>query len=526
MYIEDSPAAQDLADEAFELRDQGRFADAVQKLQRVVDEYPHKLMPCGDRTYTDALLWVRRELLEDDRLLAAYRSSFGPAAGRAVGLAMPTAQSPIDPEALRDVVSRYNVTPAGLDAGFALCAYYLERAEGRDASGVLDELANHPDLTAHAGRYHFLRAIAGYLLADTAAYDAHRRALEQSGDQIHLAELEALVNRTHPPLRLTHGPPGQAPTPSTLPQSLDEPLWEIELTEVQSVNPNYRPDLRAVPAGLSVTRVIPAGDGSRVYVNLGDRVTAYDRASGWRLWEVTDRESDTARAAQRVVRGRQPMTEPRGVWTTGDRAFALLGWANPRQVVQPGLGGVVSLLGIDSHAGRVLWRVTPGDLDKSTFGHGGKYSFCIAEHEEASPWEPLHVQRGLRPNESAVTVFAVHPPFQFHDSTSNTPEGLLASAARSMALYGPNLAEIVIVWSPEHIGAFRNAGWTKRQAMEHLAEHAVTAVDAGQEPRPVVSAADDISMLVAGGDAGAFSIIIPPWGGGRISKAVTKPIMA
>ncbi|MCH8191923.1 MAG: hypothetical protein IIC80_11305 [Chloroflexi bacterium] len=168
----------------------------------------------------------------------------------------------------------------------------------------------------------------------------------------------------------------------------------------------------------------------------------------------------------------------------------------------------------------------PGDLDKSTFGHGGKYSFCIAEHEEASPWEPLHVQRGLRPNESAVTVFAVHPPFQFHDSTSNTPEGLLASAARSMALYGPNLAEIVIVWSPEHIGAFRNAGWTKRQAMEHLAEHAVTAVDAGQEPRPVVSAADDISMLVAGGDAGAFSIIIPPWGGGRISKAVTKPIMA
>lgn len=39
----------------------------------------------------------------------------------------------------------------------------------------------------------------------------------------------------------------------------------------------------------------------------------------------------------------------------------------------------------------------PGELDKSTLGHPGKYTFCIAENEEASPWAPYHVEHGYAP---------------------------------------------------------------------------------------------------------------------------------
>src|SRR5262245_19269530 len=46
----------------------------------------------------------------------------------------------------------------------------------------------------------------------------------------------------------------------------------------------------------------------------------------------------------------------------------------------------------------------PGVLDRSTQGHPGKYSYCIAENEEENPWEPLHVERGLGREASAVTV--------------------------------------------------------------------------------------------------------------------------
>jgi hypothetical protein len=46
----------------------------------------------------------------------------------------------------------------------------------------------------------------------------------------------------------------------------------------------------------------------------------------------------------------------------------------------------------------------PGRLDKATLGMPGKYTFCLGEDEEESPWEPLHVERGLRAEDSAVTT--------------------------------------------------------------------------------------------------------------------------
>jgi len=50
-----------------------------------------------------------------------------------------------------------------------------------------------------------------------------------------------------------------------------------------------------------------------------------------------------------------------------------------------------------------LLDVRPGGIDRSTFGHPGKISFCIAEDEEGSPWEPLAAERGVPGGASAVT---------------------------------------------------------------------------------------------------------------------------
>ena len=55
----------------------------------------------------------------------------------------------------------------------------------------------------------------------------------------------------------------------------------------------------------------------------------------------------------------------------------------------------------------------PGRLDRSSLGHGGKYTFCIAENEERSPWVPVHMERGFQREQSTVTVFAALAPHQF-----------------------------------------------------------------------------------------------------------------
>ncbi len=46
----------------------------------------------------------------------------------------------------------------------------------------------------------------------------------------------------------------------------------------------------------------------------------------------------------------------------------------------------------------------------SALGNPGKFSFCIAENEEENPWEPFHVTRGLKREQSAVSLFAAEPP--------------------------------------------------------------------------------------------------------------------
>jgi len=182
---------------------------------------------------------------------------------------------------------------------------------------------------------------------------------------------------------------------------------------------------------------------------------------------------------------------------------------------------------------------TPGILDKSTLGQGGKYSMCIAENEEASPWETLHVQRGFDPDDNVVTVFAVFSPTQVSDGASNSPENLLDNFAYNMKGMRNGMGEFVVVLSPEHAEIFRNAEWSKRQAMEYLHERASVSTEElkrlGKLPgdpgpgdstdmRPVVKTADGIVFLVAGGEAGGFSSLISRWGGGTSSRSISKVI--
>jgi hypothetical protein len=211
-----------------------------------------------------------------------------------------------------------------------------------------------------------------------------------------------------------------------------------------------------------------------------------------------------------------------------------------------GINGAVNAFGPGFRANATIGRAirliiinvttgTPGLLDRSTLGHGGKYSFCFTENMEASPWEPLHVQRGFSPDESAVTVVAVEAPHQISDHISNTPERLLDSMAHQMSVHPPGYGEYVVVVVPEHALIFRNAGWSKRQAVEYLFSKAVSSTGhptheplppgTAPEEKPVMKSADGIIMLVAGGNAGGFSALIPTWGSGNISRSVTKRVV-
>jgi hypothetical protein len=178
-----------------------------------------------------------------------------------------------------------------------------------------------------------------------------------------------------------------------------------------------------------------------------------------------------------------------------------------------------------------------GEIDKATLGHPGKYTWCMAENLDVSPWEPLHVERGLSESDSAVTIFAALSGIQIANHVSQDPREILQSFQDGMFAIGANHGELNIVLCPEHIGHFRAAGWTKNQVKQALFEIAQRSdgdwraagevlPDSDDDTRMVTTASkpENINVLVAGGGAGAFSSIIPLWTAGNGTRSVTKRI--
>ncbi len=389
VYIEDSPAAQELGYQARDMVKERRYADAAQLLQQVIDEYPHKLMPVGENAYTDAVIWVRRELQTDDQLLQAYCSMFEPAASRELHKALPTVNQSIDADALRDVFTRYPLTPSALEAALALSAYHLERAEGADALSVLEQLSDHPDLTSQQARYHMLLGVAAMLMGDDDAYQTQHALLEQIGDEQSIDTLESLTHRIHPPLRLhNHAQAG----PVQLPDTLDAPLWEIDLSDELWQNVNQRMDVRELPADQVVLRVIPVIDHERVFINLGHKIEAYDRASGWKLWSQAweNQQDDSVRMLTNRVRGMR--INPRGLLIQDDRIFALLGFHVSALGIRGIEGADAELIALRAEDGEVLWRIsaekldpalTGAEFDGTPIGHGDRL-YVVAKRVNVS----------------------------------------------------------------------------------------------------------------------------------------------
>jgi len=187
----------------------------------------------------------------------------------------------------------------------------------------------------------------------------------------------------------------------------------------------------------------------------------------------------------------------------------------------------------------------PGREDRATHGHPGKYAYCLAENEAASPWEPLSVERGFSREDSTVTVCGSEAPHNVNDHGSTTAEGIVATVAATAATAGSNNVylggEPLVVLGPEHAATVAAAGWSKadfkralwesarvplgRLGAENLARFAV--IDpASFKDRPadtlIPIARDwrDIMVIVAGG-AGKHSAVVPTFG---TTRSVTRRI--
>ena len=123
-----------------------------------------------------------------------------------------------------------------------------------------------------------------------------------------------------------------------------------------------------------------------------------------------------------------------------------------------------------------LLDVRPGGIDRTTLGHPGKFSYCLAEDEEDTTWQPLAAVRGIPEGLSAVTVMAALAPRQIMNEWSTEPREILETFAAEMranqrhySIYAGNYVIVIPKQLREPIQA---AGWTKRDIAEFLYERA------------------------------------------------------
>lgn len=172
----------------------------------------------------------------------------------------------------------------------------------------------------------------------------------------------------------------------------------------------------------------------------------------------------------------------------------------------------------------------PGGVDRATLGQPGKYTFCFAERERDSPFEPLSVARGFPPEASTVTLFAGEGVRGVVDQLARDPESLARSYAACLRSVGhPKHAigwDAMLVVSPEHGRVFKDAGWGRDRLLEELhrllerpGDELVRGADGMAEGLPARVAGSRIpkfrpgGLLIvhAGGGAGLFSAIIGGW---------------
>jgi hypothetical protein len=180
----------------------------------------------------------------------------------------------------------------------------------------------------------------------------------------------------------------------------------------------------------------------------------------------------------------------------------------------------------------------PGLLDKSTLGHPGKYTYCIAENEEQSPFAPYHVEKGYAAGDSTVFVLAAEPPHSVTNHYANDARGILDSVCSAMSTICNNNAvsagHCAVVLGPEHAATIAKSGWKRSDIRHYLWAHSGNRwgdlygngrygavynrnlpVWYRREPdarTPIVPSPDHIHVFVAGGEAGRFSALIPGWG--------------
>ena len=188
-----------------------------------------------------------------------------------------------------------------------------------------------------------------------------------------------------------------------------------------------------------------------------------------------------------------------------------------------------------------IGKARPGSSDMALLGHPGKFTYCLAEDEENSPFPPLHVDLGFEADDSVVTVLGAEAPHSVLFAGDGDDPGAykvlldllamgLSNAPSNNAILTGGAATVVL--NPEHSGVFQKAGLGRQEIAQELYERCFLEPElvkrlmpafAGDNPsrRMAFTGPEQILILQAGG-SGLYSMVMPSWCAGTHTNAAVS----
>jgi hypothetical protein len=252
-----------------------------------------------------------------------------------------------------------------------------------------------------------------------------------------------------------------------------------------------------------------------------------DDTSGYGTWGVSTGSWSPFWIINGPIRKDLRINSGTGALSPGDIANATIGRA--MQLIIQNIGGA-----------------RKGIEDMGVLGNPGKYSLVIAENEEESPWEPLHVENGYKKEESTLRVHAPNTYAQIWPLASDD-EGILRSIVYNV-MPGRS-GGFSLILTPPHARTLASHGWAKKDIKEFIAEYARTTADRlgtfwgtsspvegawlhknripmrATDEVPLVKDPETITIIVGGGP-GAFIGMLSPsvlFLAGKMMEKITLP---
>jgi len=172
------------------------------------------------------------------------------------------------------------------------------------------------------------------------------------------------------------------------------------------------------------------------------------------------------------------------------------------------------------------YGVRPQQLEQATQGLPGRWSICLGENEEMSPWEPLSAVGGVTAGRDAVSAMLIRTVEYVDNRSTDSAEAVLTDFADTLGRMGAYVggphSSGGLVLGPEHAQLLGNAGYSRTDVQQWLFEHAVrdpadmTAAGKGEHvgdgPFAMLPSAEAIPIIVAGAANAAMSMVFRPFG--------------